>query len=51
MEYARQVWDPHLMKDKKVIEDVLKFALKVTSKWDSSYDELLEIAELKPLED
>ena len=40
------------MKDKKVIEDVQKFALKVvTSKWDSSYDELLELAELKPLED
>ena len=52
MEYACQVWDPHLMKDRKAIEDVQKFALKVvTSKWDSSYNELLEFAELKPLED
>ena len=52
MEYACQVWDPHLAKDKKAIEDVQKFALKVvTSKWDSSYDELLELAKLKPLEE
>ena len=50
MEYACQVWDPHLVKDKKAIEDVQKFALKlVTLKWDSSYDELLQLAELKTL--
>ena len=52
MEYACQVWDPHLAKDKKAIEDVQKFALKmITSKWDSSYDELLDLSKLKPLEE
>lgn len=34
--------------DKKAIEDIQMFALKVvTYKWDSSYDKLLELAELK----
>ena len=52
MEYACQVWDPHLVKDKKAIESVQRFALKVvTAQWDSSYDELLELANLKPLEE
>jgi hypothetical protein len=52
LEYACQVWDPYLVKDKKAIENVQKFALKVvTSRWDSSYDELLELVELKPLEE
>ena len=41
-------WNPHLVKDK----NVQKFALKlVTSKWDSSCDELLQLAELKTLEE
>ena len=46
--------DPHLVKDKKAIEDVQKFALKViTSKWDSSaiMNELLELVGLQPLEE
>ena len=52
MEYACQVWDPHLAGDKKAIECVQKFALKLaTAKWDKSYDELLDLADLKPLED
>ena len=52
MEYACQVWDPHLVKDKKAIESVQRFALKVvTAQWDSSYDELLELANLNPLEE
>ena len=52
MEYACQVWDPYLVKDKKAIEGVQKFALKVvTSKWDNSYDELLEDVKLKSLEE
>ncbi len=52
LEYACQVWDPYLLKDKKAIENVQKFALKVvTSRWDSSYDEQLELVELKSLEE
>ena len=52
MEYACQVWDPHLEKDKRAIEGVQKFALKLASaRWDSSYDELLELIEVKPLEE
>lgn len=52
LEYACQVWDPHLAGDKKAIESVQKFALKLaTAKWDKSYNELLDLAELKPLED
>ena len=41
-----------ILKDKKAIKDVQKLALKlVTSKWDSGHDELLQLAELKPLEE
>lgn len=42
------MWDPHKVKDKRAIENVQTFALKVvTSKCGYTYDELLE---LKPLE-
>ena len=48
LEYACQVWDPHLAGDNKAIESVQKFALKLaTAKWDKSYNELLDLAELK----
>ena len=46
MDYACQVWDPHLIKDQKALEGVQKFA---TSNWDRGYDELLGIMDLKPL--
>ena len=37
LEYASQVWDPYLSKDKDALEKVQKFACKLaTSKWDSS---------------
>ena len=52
MEYACQVWDPYLVKDKKAIEGIQKFAVKVvTSRWDSTYDELMQLVDLKPLEE
>ena len=52
MEYACQVWDPHLAKDKGALETVQKFACKLaTSRWDDSYEELLRLIELKPLQD
>ena len=38
LEYAYQVWDPHLSKDKAALEKVQKLACKLaTSKWDRSY--------------
>ena len=52
LKYACQVWDPHLAKDKGALEKVQKFACKLaTSKWDSSYEELLRLVEVKPLQD
>ena len=51
LEYASQVWDPHLSKDRCALEKVQKFACKLaTSKWDSSYEELLSLMDLKPLQ-
>ena len=52
LEYACQVWDPHLSKDRNALEKVQKFACKLaTSRWDSSYEELLNLLDLKPLQD
>ena len=53
LEYVCQVWDPHLSnKDKNALEKVQKFACKLaTSKWDSSYNELLRLLDLKPLQE
>ena len=42
IEYGCQVWDPHLAKDKKALEDVQKFGLRLAfHRWDASYNELL----------
>ena len=42
LEYASDVWDPHLLKDKILIEDVQKFGLRICAKqWDLGYNELL----------
>ena len=52
LEYASQVWDPHLAKDRNTLEKVQKFACKLaTSKWNSSYEELLDLTDLKSLQD
>ena len=52
LEYACQVWDPHLARDKGALEKVQKFACKLaTSKWDSSYEELLRLVDVQPLQD
>ena len=52
LEYASVAWDPHLIKDVKLIEDVQKFALRVCSKtWNSSYDSLLRSCNLSALSD
>ena len=44
------VWDPHLTKDIKLIEDVQKFALRVCSKfWSADYESLLRSCNLPSL--
>ena len=52
LEYACQVWDPHLSKDRNALDKVQKFACKLaTSRWDSSDEELLNLLDLKPLQE
>jgi len=44
LDYTCQIWDP---KDKKILEDVQKFACKLAShQWDSSYQNLLQLYQL-----
>ena len=51
LEYACQVWDPHLVKDKKALEDVQKFGCRLAAyQWDLGYQELLNLFELQSLE-
>ena len=50
LEYASQVWDPHLAKDTNSLENTQKFALKVCQKsWSASYNELLEATNVQRL--
>ena len=50
LEYACQVWDPHLLKDIQLLEGTHKFALKVcTGNWSSDYTELLNITKVPSL--
>ena len=52
IEYGCQVWDPHLAKDKKALEGVQKFGLRLAShRWDASYNELLDLFDLPSHED
>lgn len=47
LEYASQVWSPHLSKDINMIEDVQKFALRMCGKlWDEQYEDLLHLFNL-----
>jgi len=42
LEYGCHVWDPNLQKDKRLLESVQKFALRICAKqWDLGYDELM----------
>ena len=51
LEYAYPVWDPHLVKDKKTLEDVQKFGCRLAAhQWNSGYQELLDLFELQSLE-
>ena len=51
LDYATQVWDPHLQRDINSLECVQKFALRLCSKqWDTGYHELLNMFSLPSLE-
>ena len=50
LEYAAALWDPHTVKDVQLLENTQKFALKlITRNWDSSYQDLLALADLPSL--
>ena len=52
MEYAAQVWDPHLKRDQDLLESTQKFACKmITKNWDNGYNELLYMTNLPSLAD
>jgi len=51
VEYAAPVWDPSTVQDTQHLENVQKFALRVSSKqWDLGYSELLDTCNLPTLE-
>ena len=50
LEYASQVWDPHLQKDIRLLEGVHKFALRMCRKdYDMNYEDLLQSFQLPEL--
>ena len=52
LEYACQIWDPHLAKDKNLLEGVQKFGLRLAAhQWDSNYQDLLELFQVSTLEE
>ena len=51
LEYACEVWNPHLQKDKMKLEQVQKFGLRMcTKKWNADYGYLLTLFDIPPLE-
>ena len=52
LEYGCHVWKPHLENDKRELEKVQKFACRIaTAHWDDSYDNLLHLLNLQPLQE
>ena len=50
LEYAAQVWDPHLVKNIEKLEKVQRFALRMCLRqWDCGYNDLLDKAGLPTL--
>ena len=50
LEYASQVWDPHLLKGQQTLENIQKFACTVCLKqWDLSYPTLLRTLSIPTL--
>ena len=51
LEYASPVWNLHMHKDIKLLENVEKFAIRIiTKRWDCGYQELLDMVALPSLE-
>ena len=51
LEYASEVWDPYLIRDRSLLENVQKFACKVCLKnWQTEYVDMLEILRIPQLE-
>ena len=51
LDYAASIWSPYTNKDKTLLENVQKFALRMATRcWDSSYQDLLELVNLPTLE-
>ena len=51
VEYASPVWNPSTCKQIKMLEDVEKFAMRVTTRrWDTGYQDLLNMANVPSLE-
>ena len=51
LEYANQVWDPYLVKDCKLLDDVQKFYCKVCLKsWNTIYGEMPNSLNIPKLE-
>ena len=47
LEYAAQLWDPHVKRDIQLLESVQKFACKVCLKcWDMDYNNMLHCLDL-----
>ena len=50
LEYAPQVWDPHLVKDIELLEKTQRFALRVCCKdWSATYLDLLDLCQVPSL--
>ena len=50
LEYACEVWDPHLTKEKNALESIQKFALRMcTKQWSTPYQDLLTITNVPSL--
>ena len=51
LEYAAQIWNPHLVKNITKLEDIQTFALRMCYKnWDAGYQELLDLTTMPTLE-
>ena len=51
LEYASTIWDPYLIKDRKLLEDVQKFSCKICVKdWHLGYDEMLDRLQIPRLD-
>ena len=50
LEYTCQVWDPYTVKNRRKIENIQKYALRICSgRWLASYEELLDVFKLPTL--